>query len=136
MKTSNRLGLGTALAMAGLLIAAPMTAQADRHRPWHGGDIRHFDRHDMPRWQGGHWYHGPHLGRLGWWWVVGSIWYFYPRPVYPFPDPYLPPTVVVPSPPPPAARQYWYYCDAAATYYPYVATCPGGWRAVPATPPE
>jgi hypothetical protein len=30
----------------------------------------------------------------------------------------------------------WYYCDSAQAYYPYVATCPEGWRAVPASPPE
>ena len=28
------------------------------------------------------------------------------------------------------AQGSWYYCDAAHAYYPYVATCPGGWRAV------
>jgi hypothetical protein len=115
----------------------PGTAWADRHRPWHGDDIRHFRRHDLPRWQGGHWYHGPHLGRPGWWWIVGGIWYYYPRPVYPFPDPYVPPAVVIQTPGvPPATTQYWYYCESAGTYYPYVAVCPGGWRAVPATPPN
>jgi hypothetical protein len=34
----------------------------------------------------------------------------------------------------PAPQQYWYYCDSARTYYPYVSSCPEGWRAVPATP--
>ena len=31
-------------------------------------------------WGGGHWLHDRHDGRLGWWWVVGPSWYFYPRP--------------------------------------------------------
>ncbi|HZV54140.1 MAG TPA: hypothetical protein VFF82_04300 [Rhodocyclaceae bacterium] len=107
----------------------PGTAMADRH--WHGGDIHRFHQHDMQRWQGGSWHHGDHLGRLGWWWVVAGAWYFYPQPVYPYPDPYTPPVVTVPAP---AVGQYWYYCDAARTYYPYVATCPSGWRQVPAAP--
>lgn len=35
----------------------------------------------------------------------------------------------------PAPAQYWYYCAPAHAYYPYVPSCPGGWQAVPATPP-
>jgi len=42
------------------------------------------------------------------------------------------PTAPAPSAPPPA--QYWYYCDAAKGYYPYVPSCPAGWRMVPASP--
>jgi hypothetical protein len=130
--------------LGGLALAAalPGTALADRH--WHGGEMHRFHEHDLGRWQGGNWHHGHHLGRLGWWWVVGGMWYFYSEPVYPYPDPYTPPVVVVPAPAPsqtvvtpaPASVQYWYYCDASKTYYPYVATCPGGWRQVPATPAQ
>jgi hypothetical protein len=136
--------------LAGLVLAAviPGTALADRH--WHGRDIHRFPDHDLGRWQGGYWHHGHHLGRHGWWWVVGGAWYFYSDPVYPYPDPYTPPVVVVSPPvvsaPPlpapaepvvaPAPAQYWYYCDASKTYYPYVATCPAGWRRVPATPTQ
>lgn len=36
---------------------------------------------------------------------------------------------------PPQAPGTWYYCDSAKLYYPYVAECKEGWRAVPATPP-
>jgi hypothetical protein len=112
------------------------------HSVWRG-DIRHFRNHDFNRWRSGHWNHGYHDGRLGWWWVVSDLWYFYPQLVYPYPDPYTPPPVVVvqptpqvqvPSAPPPT--QYWYYCDQAKGYYPYVPNCPGGWRMVPATPPD
>ena len=95
------------------------------HRGVWSGDIRHFREHDMDRWRGGRWFHGRHEGHEGWWWVVAGLWYFYPRPVYPYPDPYTPPT----------ATQYWYYCPPARAYYPYVQSCPGGWRLVPATPP-
>lgn len=115
----------------------------DRHDDrgaWHG-DIRHFHDRDLARWRGGHWTHEYHDGRLGWWWVVAGLWYFYPQRVYPYPDPYTPPPVVIvqpnapaPTPGAPPPAQYWYYCDAAKGYYPYVPSCPGGWRMVPATP--
>lgn len=109
----------------------------DRH--WHG-DIRHFNQHDFPRWRAGQWRHGVHDGRMGWWWVVGGLWYFYPQPVFPYPNAYIPPTVIIEQVIPPslpiAQQQYWYYCEASASYYPYVPTCPSGWKMVPAVPPE
>ena len=137
-----------ALAVAVLAAVLATPAVADRGR-WHG-DIRHFDSHDRGVWRGGYWQHGRHGGNLGWWWVVAGAWYFYPQPVYPYPDPYLPPVVVVqpspvevqvpppntaPQPAAPAVAQSWYYCEAAKGYYPYVPSCPGGWKTVPATPP-
>ena len=146
--------VGWALAAAALLGAVvPQSAMAQRHvRGWHG-DIRHFDRYDRNHWRSGAWRHGSHGGRIGWWWVAGGAWYLYPQPVYPYPDPYRPPFVVEQAPLPvviqvPApvqsqpgpqvapAPQFWYYCDASRAYYPYVATCPGGWQTVPATPAE
>jgi hypothetical protein len=111
------------------------------------GDIRYFDRHDLPRWRGGAWRQTRHDGRFGWWWVVGGgSWYFYSQPVYPYPDPYIPSVVVTQSEPvdstpdivvaPAAASQSWYYCESSQGYYPYTASCPEGWKTVPATPPE
>jgi hypothetical protein len=94
---------------------------------WHG-DIEEFSEHDLLVWQGGHWRQGVHDGRLGWWWIVDGVWYLYPSPVYPYPDPFAPPFLA--SPPP--GVTYWYYCQSYEQYYPYVPTCPGGWRAVPA----
>jgi hypothetical protein len=110
-----------------------------------GGRIEHFHEGDYHVWHGGHWEHGDHDGRYGWWWLSGGLWYYYPAPIYPYPDPYVPPPVVVAPPvavappqvsaaPPPPAPQYWYYCDSARGYYPYVPACPSGWRAVPANP--
>jgi hypothetical protein len=32
---------------------------------------------------------------------------------------------------PPPGGLYWYWCDASRQYYPYAASCPSGWRAVP-----
>ncbi|SMF23427.1 hypothetical protein [Trinickia caryophylli] len=95
--------------------------------PWHG-DIGRFGEHDIRVWQSGRWHHGPHRGRPGWWWIVGGVWYFYPGPVYPYPDPYVPPYVVAPPP----GVTYWYYCPYYGQYYPYGATCPGGWQAIAA----
>jgi hypothetical protein len=137
------------LAFSTLAATVPLSAYADRddhgrgdrhddRRDWHG-DIRHFHERDLERWRGGRWSHGYHDGRLGWWWVVAGLWYFYPQRVAGYPDPYTPPPVVIAPPsapaqtvPPPA--QYWYYCDSAKAYYPYVSSCPAGWRMVPATP--
>jgi len=96
-----------------------------------------FREQDLRQWHGGHWVHDRHAGRLGWWWVVGGAWYFYPAPVYPYPDPYVPPTVAPPAPPASAPTQYWYYCARARAYYPYVTSCPEGWMQVvppPTTP--
>ena len=116
------------------------TALADEHghrhhdgRPeWHG-DIGRFHEHDLDLWRGGRWYHGHHGGGSGWWWIVGGLWYFYPTPVYPYPDPYQPPVVVVP--PPVAAPQYWYYCANPSGYYPYVPRCFVNWQRVEANAP-
>ena len=134
------------LASALWLVGSSVPAQADPPRRW-GGKIERFEHRDIHRWRGGNWRHGWHNGHLGWWWVVGGLWYFYPEPVYPYPDPYRPPIVILPpaeeSAPPAATliapeptRPVWYYCESARAYYPYVATCPLGWKSVPAVPPQ
>jgi hypothetical protein len=96
---------------------------ADTHGAWAPHPIgygagRGFDH---SYWQGGHWWHGTYGGRLGWWWIVGPDWYWYPAEVEPYPDPYTPPDL---------ATGYWYWCDTYQQYYPYVGACPSGWRAV------
>jgi hypothetical protein len=147
---TKRIFIIKALAVATLVaISLPASAERNerhggdgRHDGFRGGgDIRHFGRHDYGVWRSGGWRHVRHGGRLGWWWVVAGAWYFYPEPVYPYPDPYTPPVVVVQTPPantqpaaPPPA-QYWYFCAASNGYYPYVSSCPDGWKTVPATPP-
>ncbi|WP_024511926.1 hypothetical protein [Bradyrhizobium sp. ARR65] len=71
-------------------------------------------------WHGGRWRHEMHDGRMGWWWDVGGVWYYYPErmdgpPTYisedyaddvvyadaPPPDAYAPPTAAYAPPPPP-----------------------------------
>ena len=120
-----RSGFTAIVAVLSLLgAAAPALAQY-HDRGWHDHDIHRFHDHDFARWRGGHWVHSWHGGRFGWWWTVGPDWYYYPRAVYPYPDPYTPPYAA------PGARA-WYYCPPAQSYYPYVATCPVPWQPVPA----
>jgi hypothetical protein len=127
--------------LVGLLIASALVAgvagtasaqgrghDRDRDRGWHDRDIHHFHDRDFDVWRTGHWYQGRHGNRAGWWWVLGNAWYYYPQPVYPYPDPYLPPVV---APPPGPPRQVYYYCPRPRGYYPYVAACRVPWRAVP-----
>jgi hypothetical protein len=134
--------IGWAMAAA-LMLGAVSPALAEEHRHdrdrrddgrhrefrrdegWRDRDIHRFRDHDFDRWRGGHWFHGRRDGRFGWWWSVGPAWYFYPRPIYPFPDPY------VPSYAAPGASA-WYFCPPAQNYYPYVGSCPVSWQIVPA----
>jgi hypothetical protein len=119
------------LAIVGLLLPKPVPA----YPRWHG-HIERFHEHDIGLWRGGHWVHGDHGGRFGWWWVVDGGWYWYPTPIYPYPDPYTPPVVIQTPAPQAAAPQApsWYYCAQPQGYYPYVTECPSGWQTVPATP--
>ncbi len=124
-------------ALAGLLTAPARADDFHRDRderhagprphrapgPWWHGDIHHFQDRDFGIWRGGRWFHGPHGGRAGWWWIVGGVWYFYPAPVYPYPDPYTPPVVAAPP-------QTYYWCPNPAGYYPQVPACPVPWQAV------
>jgi hypothetical protein len=134
------LAAGLAAGMCTQAVAQERRHEEGRHgegrheegRDWHDRDIHRFNDHDFDRWRGGHWYHGAHGGRRGWWWVIGPTRYFYPQPVYPYPDPYQPPLVAAPPPPVAAAPpQLYYYCDRPAGYYPYVPVCRTPWRAVP-----
>ena len=120
------------LALFCLVTLLPAHAQERRHREYEvrrdfwRGDIHRSHEHDIDLWRGGRWIHDRHNGRFGWWWVVGGVWYFYPAPVYPYPDPFQPPTVVLgPEPNPP---HYWYYCGNPQGYYPYVAECAVPWQ--------
>lgn len=99
-------------------------------------------------WHGGGWHGGGgHFrGRVGV--VIGGplYWPSYSYPSYPYypyyPGPYYsPPVVVTPAPQTyieqgsDAADQYWYFCSNPQGYYPYVQTCPSGWRQVTPQPP-
>jgi hypothetical protein len=114
-------------------------------------NVAHWSAEDRTRWQHGHWWHGRHSGRNGWWWYTDGAWFFYDQPIYPYPgyasdyyyygdygdeaypdegygDDYAPG-------PDENDGYYWYYCSNPAGYYPYVQSCRGPWRAVSPTPP-
>lgn len=135
MRTYRRATLAACLIVPAMTVAAAAERDRDRDDHWRG-DIHRFHEYDFDRWRGGRWFHGPHGGRDGWWWVLGGEWYFYPQPIYPYPDPYVPPAVAMPAPAPGAAPapQTWYYCANPQGYYPYVSQCPQPWQAVPAMP--
>jgi len=90
------------------------------HREFRDGNRRHFPDHDHGI--GGrhddHRVHGGHGGAL----------FFYPGPIYPYPDSYYdmsPPLYEAPQVP-----GYWYYCDDPPGYYPYVEECRRPWNMV------
>lgn len=131
---SATLALGAATAI--LLGFSTLPVQAATHVSI-GVGVGYPARYPVHVWARGYWHRGWYGPRFGWWWVVGPSWYYYPAPVYPYPNPYVPPVVVqtAPAKPGPAPEQYWYYCTGARKYYPYVSECPGGWQQVPVTPP-
>ncbi|MBV9529961.1 MAG: hypothetical protein JO283_02505 [Bradyrhizobium sp.] len=55
-------------------------------------------------WEGGRWRHEAHDGRMGWWWDVGGVWYYYPQPIEGPPtyvsDDYVDDVVYAAAPPP------------------------------------
>jgi hypothetical protein len=98
-----------AVLMAG---SATTPAHADwDHHGWQGGGGWHDDHFRGFRdeeWRGGHWFHGIHEGRPGWWWSVRGRWFYHDAPEYPYPvNPYAPrvvyapPVIAAPPPPPP-----------------------------------
>ncbi len=107
-----------------------------------GHDLGRFGGHDFGHltvaqradWQHGGWHHVWHHGHWGWWWVTGGAWFFYPAPIYPYPD-YIGTEYYydyydeygTPD-------YYWYYCEDPQGYYPYVQQCNGPWEPVPPTP--
>ena len=122
---------------------------------FYGRDFAHFTPRETALWRGGAWRREFHDGRLGWWFVVDDIWYFYDQPIYPYPT-FIPDVVYIPdaeygyddddayadagdaSLPNGVfyanGTYYYYYCPALQAYYPYVGTCPSPWQTVPATP--
>jgi hypothetical protein len=121
---------------------------ARAHHEFHEHDVHRFNRTELARWRGGRWNETCYDGRCGWWWFSSGQWYFYDRPVYPYPIVvsdigYVEPVVVVPGPtraaqaplPVTAAPQFWYYCDDPPGYYPKVANCNTQFREM-STPPR
>ena len=153
--------------VSGIVSSIPtLSALADErgHHEFREHDTHRFSRNELKLWRVGGWRHESHFGRVGWWWVIGGVWYLYEKPIYPYPlivsqvsfaEPVLvaPPSagviapgtpMVAPPPsgpavvpqalPPQQQPQIWYYCDNPAGYYPYVATCLTPFRPVAAKP--
>jgi hypothetical protein len=116
-------------------------------------DVHRFNRDELVLWRGGRWNNTCYAGRCGWWWFAAGQWYFYDRPIYPYPlavaevvyaepmvaVPMMPPPQVtyVPAPVPPpmpvqAPPKFLYYCDNPAGYFPAVQTCSTQFRQVAA----
>jgi hypothetical protein len=111
---------------------------------WYGGlRYRHYPR--------SYWWGPRNYAYSGWWWSYPYAYpyaYLYPYSYYdpyPYPDSYSYSYPSVMSAPevtvePPAYSQqqeqpyYWYYCQNPQGYYPYVKSCPGGWRQVEPNP--
>lgn len=113
----------------------------DHHEFWQG-NIHRFHEQDFDTWKNGRWVRARHSATFGWWWVVNGVWYSYPKAIYPYPDPYIPPTIlvqpaapVVAAPNSPAPEQVWYYCSSPQGYYPYIAECQLPWQKVLASQP-
>ncbi|OQX10237.1 MAG: hypothetical protein BWK76_21015 [Desulfobulbaceae bacterium A2] len=100
-------------------------------------DQRPRHHYDHDQWRRGRWYHGHHGDRQGWWWIIGSTWFWYSAPVYPYPAlEELEPEPATAEPPltTDPTGQYWYYCTDPSGYHPYVPSCYGLWQLVPITP--
>lgn len=73
---------------------------------------------------------------------IGPVWGPWWGPAYPYPYVYpqqpvvieQQPTQYIQQPEAPPQQQYWYYCPDPQGYYPYVKTCPKGWKQVVPTP--
>jgi hypothetical protein len=125
------------------------------HHEFHEHNVRRLNHEELVLWRGGRWRNSCYGGRCGWWWFVDGLWYFYERPIYPYPpevslvtyvEPVEPaPVVEVPAAPvvqqpsvttvvPQQQQAVWYFCASANAYYPYVSSCPTGWQIVPAMP--
>ena len=138
MRKLSALFLTTAFLAALTLTPVRADERHEHHEEWHAyGDIHHFHEHDYNHWREGEWRRGYHEGRDGWWWVIGGLWYYYPAPIYPYPDPYTPPTVIIESAPvaptaiaPPSSV---YHCANPEGYYPYVSQCYEPWQRIEPT---
>jgi hypothetical protein len=83
------LSISLFLTLTGTTLFLPTMAQCWPRHHWYDPG---FDYH---RWRGGYWFQGAYLNWYGWWWVVDSTWYYYPQPIYPYPNPNAPPAYYV-----------------------------------------
>ncbi len=96
---------------------------------FHGHSFAEFTSQEKEAWTHGSWRHTWHHHHFGWWWFADGFWFFYPEPLYPYPD-YVGPEYYYEE----GADYYWYWCDDPPGYYPYVQQCNDDWQPVPPTP--
>jgi hypothetical protein len=97
------------------------------------GPIVRLSVGERARWHAGRWWQGRRHGRVGWWWLSGGIWYWYPAAVYPYPTE-ISTTAVYDYAPEGRSDDSWYFCDDPKGYYPYVQSCNVDWKPVPIQP--
>ncbi len=102
---------------------------------FHGRDFHRLTPLEFGHWRSGHWQHGWHGGRFGWWWSVDGGWYWYADPIYPYPVA-ISDVAVVDGPPGVPGGYKWWLCESSNAYWPYVRTCATPWQAVTPTPPQ
>ena len=98
---------------------------------FHGRDFAHFSDRDRDDWRHGHWRHSWHNGHFGWWWYADDDWFYYPEPIYPYPEYVGADDYYDYYDDNGAPSYYWYYCEDPPGYYPYVQRCSVPWQAVP-----
>jgi hypothetical protein len=98
---------------------------------FHGHDFAHFSADERAAWQHGGWRHAWHNGHYGWWWFAGGDWFFYPAPIYPYPEYVGSADYYDYYDENGAQPYYWYYCENPPGYFPYVQQCYGPWEPVP-----
>ena len=128
------------VALASMLVAPPFSAFAQRERGPPRLEQRRLEQRIPVRpqtfqgriyrgqiaWRNGRWRQAERDGRLGWWWDVGGVWYFYPEQTEGPPD-YVSDVVVAddapaaPAPPlpPPQPKQAFYYHPGDLKGVPY-----------------
>jgi hypothetical protein len=129
--------------MKSILIAFVLLVGATTNVALASHSHAHFSSHPSVQHNAGWHGHGPHWGGG----FYGPVWpWFYPGyygyaiPVFPdsfYSDSAAPVEFIQMSPTPTAVdapANSWYYCDESQGYYPYVKSCAGGWKQVPATP--
>jgi hypothetical protein len=89
--------------------------------------------HGQTTWDRGKWHHTTRSGRLGWWWEVGGVWYFYPEategpPAYVSETEIPDETQAAPQPPPVEPLRAYYYRpgNLIGTHYDTVEECTKG----------
>jgi hypothetical protein len=112
------------------------TRHENRHQVSNEDYWRHnLHNNDYNNWQTGRWEKTHHDGKLGWWWILGSSWYLFEQPAYPYPviNPiYVSPIVTEPELNVQIQNiaKSRYYCSTTGQYYPESNICSVPWKKI------